>query len=62
MNLWNGMDWTHVMGADGMEGAVAPDDPDIIYGCFQNGGISRSDDGGQTFNNIGFRSPRKDPG
>jgi hypothetical protein len=49
------------MGADGMEGAVAPDDPNIIYGCFQNGGISRSDDGGQTFNNIGFTITEEGP-
>jgi photosystem II stability/assembly factor-like uncharacterized protein len=61
MNLWNGTDWTHVMGADGMEGAVAPDDPDIIYGCFQNGGISRSDDGGQTFHNIAFSITEEGP-
>ena len=61
MNLWNGTDWSHVMGADGMEGAVAPDDPAILYGCFQNGGISRSDDGGQSFNNIGFPITEEGP-
>jgi PKD repeat protein len=52
MNLLADGDWAHVLGADGMEGAIDPSDPNILYGEFQNGGISRSDDGGQNFFNI----------
>lgn len=52
MNLLANGDWTHVLGADGMEGAVDPSDPSIIYGESQNGGINRSDDGGSSFNYI----------
>lgn len=52
MNLIDGGTWAHVYGADGMEGAVDPFDPDILYGEYQYGGISRSDDGGQNFFNI----------
>ena len=54
MNLLDGGVWMHVLGADGMEGAIEPGDPTHQYGAYQNGGISRSDDGGQTFNNISF--------
>lgn len=49
MNLLIDGDWAHVMGADGMEGAVDPTDPNILYGAYQNGGLLRSDDGGQNF-------------
>lgn len=54
MNLLNDGVWTHVLGADGMEGAIEPGDPTYQYGAFQNGGICRSDDGGLTFSNISF--------
>ena len=54
MNLMGGGDWSHVLGADGMEGAIDPEDPMTIYGESQYGGLSRSDDGGQTFNGIGW--------
>ncbi|HRH36830.1 MAG TPA: hypothetical protein PK760_00710, partial [Flavobacteriales bacterium] len=38
--------WKHVIGADGMEAAVDPFDPQIVYGSSQNGGMSRAEDGG----------------
>ena len=52
MNVLSNGDWAHVLGADGMEGAVDPENPNRLYGEYQNGGISRSDDGGQNFFNI----------
>ncbi|MBP7513740.1 MAG: PKD domain-containing protein [Flavobacteriales bacterium] len=52
MNLLDGDDWSHVLGADGMEGAIDPEDPQIMYGEQQYGGLYRSDDGGQNFFNI----------
>lgn len=51
-NLLSGGDWTHVLGADGMECAIDPADPQILYASSQNGSVYRSDDGGQSFNNI----------
>lgn len=54
MNLMANGGWAHVQGADGMEGAIDPQDPQTIYGESQFGGLSRSDDGGQTFNGIGW--------
>ena len=54
MNLMSGGDWAHVLGADGMEGAIDPVDPQFVYGESQYGGLARSDDGGQTFNGIGW--------
>lgn len=54
MNIMVGGDWAHVSGGDGMEGAIDPTDPQTIYGESQYGGLSRSDDGGQTFNGIGW--------
>ncbi len=52
MNLLNGGIWTHVLGADGMEGAVDPTNINTVYGCRQNGGLCRSDDGGNHFTSI----------
>jgi photosystem II stability/assembly factor-like uncharacterized protein len=45
-------DWTHIHGGDGMEAAVDPVDPDILYASSQNGGLMRSDDFGETWNYI----------
>ncbi len=45
--------WTHVLGADGMEAAVDPVDPSIVYGASQNGGLNRSDNGGVDWIGIG---------
>ena len=61
VNLLSNGSWTHVIGADGMECAVDPVDPDILYGEFQNGGIMRSLDGGQNFSNIGSGIPEDGP-
>ena len=60
-NLLDNGVWTHVFGADGMEAAVDPVDPDIVYGSFQNGGILRSFDAGQNFSNIGNGIPEDGP-
>lgn len=43
--LMNGV-WTHVLGADGMEAAVDPTDPTILYATSQNGGLNRTDSSG----------------
>lgn len=45
-NRWSDGSWTHVLGADGMEAAVDPFDPGTIYCSSQNGGLNRSDNGG----------------
>ena len=44
--------WTHVFGADGMEAAVDPEDPQILYSTSQNGGLRRSDNNGVDWNQI----------
>tara|TARA_R110002072_G_scaffold16233_3_gene63997 strand:- start:200369 stop:202861 length:2493 start_codon:yes stop_codon:yes gene_type:complete len=36
--------WTDWIGADGMEGFVDKDDPDVMYGMIQFGGMYRTDD------------------
>lgn len=54
MNLMGGGDWSHVLGADGMEGAIDPTDPQVIYGESQKGGLNRSNDGGQSFQGISW--------
>lgn len=51
-NLLDQGSWTHVIGADGMNAAIDPGDPDILYGSTQNGGLQRSTNGGQDFNGI----------
>lgn len=48
----NGMQWTHVLGADGMEAAYDPTNQNIVYVTSQNGGLNRSTDGGATFSYI----------
>ena len=50
--LLNG-NWTHVYGADGMEAAIDPWSPEVLYGSFQNGGLIRSVDNGASWINIG---------
>ncbi|MBK9177011.1 MAG: hypothetical protein IPM46_11910 [Flavobacteriales bacterium] len=49
--------WTHVFGADGMEAAVDPYDPGIVYSTSQNGGLRRSDNGGLDWDGIGDQIP-----
>lgn len=44
--------WTHVLGADGMEAAIDYSDPNIMYGCIQGGALQRSFDGGNSFDDI----------
>lgn len=53
-NLNDGSGWTHVLGADGMECAVTPGEPLVMYGMQQNGGLFRSDDGFATSFNISW--------
>ncbi|MCB0846012.1 MAG: T9SS type A sorting domain-containing protein, partial [Bacteroidetes bacterium] len=43
-----GNSWIDIIGGDGMEGIIHPT-PGKIYGSWQYGGISRSIDGGQSF-------------
>ena len=50
-NLYNGV-WTHVLGADGMEAAVDPTNPNTVYACIQYGGLRRSYNAGNNFTSI----------
>ncbi|MBK7383595.1 MAG: hypothetical protein IPI81_09705 [Flavobacteriales bacterium] len=56
-NRYQNGQWTHVFGADGMEAAVDPEDPQIVYCSSQNGGLRRSDDGGTEWIGIGDGIP-----
>ena len=47
--LKTGNTWTHVRGADGMEAAIHPLDPDVMYCASQFGGIYGSQNGGASF-------------
>ncbi len=38
--------WLHIFGADGMECAILPSNPDVIFFESQNGGLRRSTNGG----------------
>lgn len=42
-----GNDWINIIGGDGMECIIHPNDPGTIYGSYQYGGLTRSYDGGQ---------------
>ena len=49
-NLYGGsLNWTHVVGADGMECIINPSNDNIVYACIQNGSIRKSTNGGNTF-------------
>ncbi|HNW70093.1 MAG TPA: T9SS type A sorting domain-containing protein [Bacteroidales bacterium] len=50
-NVLNNGQWTHVFGADGMEAIVNNFDPQNIYVSYQSGGILKSSDGGNNFDN-----------
>jgi photosystem II stability/assembly factor-like uncharacterized protein len=45
-----GNTWLGIIGGDGMESIVHPDNQGTIYGSWQYGGIARSTDGAQSFN------------
>jgi len=45
--------WTHVIGADGMEAQLHPSDPSVMYGSTQYGGLNKSVNGGVDFYGIG---------
>jgi len=45
------LSWWRVIGGDGMSAAVNPDDDQIVFGSYQNLGIRRSTNGGDTFVN-----------
>lgn len=51
-NLYDDGVWTHVLGADGMEGAIDPTDVNIMYCSRQNGGLCKSTNGGNNFTPI----------
>lgn len=51
-NFWDGTNWTHVMGADGMEGAINPTNANVIFCTFQFGGLRRTLDGGANWSDI----------
>ncbi len=45
----DGKEWiNYIANWDGMETMIDYDNPEIIYGVWQNGGLCRSDDGGKT--------------
>ncbi len=46
-DLW--IDW---IGADGMEGFIDKDDPNLMYGMIQNGGMYRTDDAANSLENL----------
>lgn len=46
-NLYDGNQWTHVMGADGMQARIDPSNPNIMYCAMQYGNLHASYDGGQ---------------
>lgn len=48
-NLMVGSNWTHVLGADGMETIIHPTDDDIMWASSQYGGLNKSSDGGDSF-------------
>jgi PKD repeat protein/photosystem II stability/assembly factor-like uncharacterized protein len=51
-NVFLNDQWIHYLGADGMEVAVDPSNPNIFYGATQNGGIRRTTNGGTSFSSI----------
>jgi PKD repeat protein len=47
--FYDGSTWTHVLGADGMEACFSPTNDDVIFVTWQNGPITRSTDGGASW-------------
>lgn len=52
--FYDGNGWTHVLGADGMEAAFNKTNDDIIFVTWQNGPLTRSMDGGVTWQQGGI--------
>ena len=48
--------WQHVSGGDGMECIVHPTDTTVLYASSQYGNLSRSTNGGSSFNGISYSS------
>ncbi|MCD4652309.1 hypothetical protein K8T06_00040 [bacterium] len=44
--------WKRVIGGDGCWAAIDTEDDDTMYGCYQNLGVQRSKNGGDTFSDI----------
>lgn len=51
-NLWNGVNWKHVQGGDGMEVLIDYTNEDRMYACYQYGYVTRSTNGGVTFSDL----------
>jgi len=51
-NRLDNTQWTHVLGADGMETLVDYSNSNTVYCTTQSGGLNRSTDGGQSFSYI----------
>lgn len=51
-NLKNNLAWSQVIGGDGMECAIHPTNPSIMYGELYYGAIRRSTNGGLSFSQI----------
>ncbi|MBS1645933.1 MAG: T9SS type A sorting domain-containing protein [Bacteroidetes bacterium] len=48
-NFYDGTDWFHVLGGDGMAAMINYKDPAYVYGTVYGGDVYGSHDGGQTF-------------
>jgi len=51
-NMQSGINWSRVIGGDGMECFIDWSNANFMYGEYQNGEIQRSTNGGATFDNI----------
>jgi photosystem II stability/assembly factor-like uncharacterized protein len=51
-NVWNGTSWVRAYGGDGMEAAINPTDQNMMFECYQNGGLQRSTNGGASWSYI----------
>jgi photosystem II stability/assembly factor-like uncharacterized protein len=61
LKLSNG-NWSDVLGGDGMQCAIHPTNPSVMYGCIQNGALNRSNNGGSNWVNIQNNIPGKPSG
>ncbi len=51
-NLYNGTEWRHYMGADGMETIIDDKNSQILYATWQEGGVVKSSNGGASIQQI----------